>query len=275
MKRIRILAVCGALALSGCGGTGGDGAVVAQIVIRILGCASSFAVNTPLGLLTNNVWNGDAAGSFAWSQCMRERDVSGTVQYGWTWLWPELGTVVLSQPEIIVGTSPWSGAPGNDGRFPRGIGDTNSLVVSYEVEIDASGSQSLVTRMWLINTPVVADPPDPNAVAVEFTIWTDSTADRNPPGVKRAEVTIEGVDWEIWIAEDWGNDTTSIRWTYVAYRARTPAHSISYDAGKILGDAITRGLIDPGLFIASVGLGNEVVSGIGTTWLKNFSVEVR
>ena len=150
--------------------------------------------------------------------------------------------------------------------------------MSYDVEIETSGDHNLAASIWLIRTPTVESPPDLSAIAVELMIWTESEpAGFVPGGTKRAEIQIDGIDWEVWAAEDWGGSPGSsnpMRWTYIAYRAKTSTRVISYDARKFIADAITRGLATADLYIADVELGNEIISGSGKTWVRSFSVTV-
>src|SRR5262249_11565692 len=155
-------------------------------------------------------------------------------------------------------------------RFPRGISATSRLLIWYDVESVTTGDHNLAASIWLIRTSTVANPPDLSAIAIEMMIWSESTF--VPGGTKRGEVQIDGRDWEVWAAEDWGDNsgTNSNRWTYIAYRAKTATRTISYDARKMIADAISRGLVTPDLFIANRELGNEISGGTGGTFIKSF-----
>jgi hypothetical protein len=106
-------------------------------------------------------------------------------------------------------------------------------------------------------------------------IWSETVPSiRTPSGTKRADVTIDGVAWEVWVAENWGAGISNNRWTYVAYRAKTSTPTITYDAKKLLGDAIGRGYVNGAHYISDIELGNEIMAGSGTTWIKSFSVTI-
>lgn len=277
MKNPTLLCCCTALALAGCRvGAADDGG-------RPLDCGDYAFVATPLGRLSNNVWNQQAAGGAPKRQCLMQRSVAddgsgrGGTQYGWSWHWPEGGGAVCAYPEIVVGAKPWDAGPGNDPRFPRRVADTRRLIVSYAVDTVAGGSHNLAASIWLIRTPRVAAPPDPTAIAAEIMVWTDSTpASFTPGGSLRGRVTVDGIEWEVWAAEDW-RDSAGVhvnRWTYVVYRALQSMRTARYDARKLIADAVARGLASADLYIADVELGNEIVGGSGRTWLKAFSVDV-
>jgi hypothetical protein len=145
------------------------------------------------------------------------------------------------------------------------------------VEITTTGDHNLAASIWLIRTPTVSNPQDRSVIATELMIWTESTPTWFAPGgTKRGEVQIDGMDWEVWAAEDWGDNSgeNPNRWCYIAYRAKTPIRLIGYDARKMIADAISRGLTTADLYIADVELGNEIISGTGKTFLKSFTVMI-
>ena len=78
-------------------------------------------------------------------------------------------------------------------------------------------------------------------------------------------------------AFDWGADVgvAGAKWTFLVYRSVKPSAMVHYDARKFFQDAIDRGLIQPTDFIATLELGNEITSGTGVTWIKNFKVEIQ
>ncbi len=238
-----------------------------------ISCTANYKYSAPLGQLHNNVWNSTAAGSFAWRQCLVQRQVGSSTQYGWTWVWPDPGVTVYAYPEIGVGKSAYWGGPQGDSRFPVQISAVDRMIVSYDVETVATGSRNLAAEMWITSTKITQ--PDPSAIATEFMIWSETVpAKRTPSGSKRADVTIDDVAWEVWVAEDFGAGIADHRWTYVAYRAKTSTPTITYDVRKLLGDAINRGYVNGGHYISDFQFGNEIMAGSGTTWIKRFSVTI-
>lgn len=271
---------CAALVLAACGLGSGAAETAAPPDVLTLECADYASVSTPLGRLSNNVWNKQAAGARPWRQCLQRRTgADGEPQYGWLWQWPSGGlpTTVRAYPEIVVGTMPWTGGPGNDSRLPRRLADTRRLIVDYDVDTEATGRRNLAASIWLTRTPAVAVPAGLSAIATEIMVWTDAVpASFVPAGSKRAEVVIDGAAWEVWAAENWG-DSAGVhanRWTYVTYRAKAFRRAARYDAMKLIDDAVRRGFVSPDLYIADVELGNEIVSGSGRTWLKRFAVTI-
>ena len=235
-----------------------------------LGCDDWFSLTTPSGRLSNNVWGKDLAGSFPYKQCLEQRTVDEIPQYGWSWSWPEQTQFVYAFPEIIVGSKPWeAGSSGNDERFPTQVSSTPHLFIDFDIEIQSQGNFNLIQEMWIIDTPTVSDPPDFHAIQAELIIWTEHTG----WGPQCCEiVNIDGNEWWFWTRSNWGDPENPF--TYIAYVLRTPSRSMFYDAGKIVADAVKRGLINPDHYITSVELGNEIASGSGVAWLKKFSVSL-
>lgn len=263
------------LFLAACGGGGSSAPDEPQLVTKTLGCTDWLSVTTPVGRLSNNVWNKQAAGTFNPTQCLEQRVAGNSLQYGWSWNWPASSNTIFAYPEIVVGAKPWEPGPGNDARFPRQVSATNRMLVSYDAEVTTTGVHNLAASIWLINTPTVANPPVTSNVVTEMMIWTRSTT-FNPGGSYRGNVVIDGVEWEVWAAENWGDNSgaNANRWTYIAYRAVKPALAITFDARKLMADAASRGLLSTSSYIADVELGNEIMSGSGTTFLKSFSVSI-
>lgn len=244
---------------------------------NIISCDGFASHLTPIGRLSNNTWNSQAAGDFPYKQCIKERVLNGKKSYGWSWEWPDTSNSVFSYPEIIVGAKPWEPGPGNDDRFPRTIQDTPELYVTYDLDTEGTGIYNLATSIWMIDTPTVSNPQDIGAIKTELMIWTDSQGFfPGDPITKRGEVAIDGYEWEIWAAENWGDASGANpnTWTYILYFAKSPTTKITYDARKMLDDAISRGLINESHYISVVELGNEILSGSGRTWINRFSVDL-
>jgi hypothetical protein len=228
---------------------------------------------TGQGVLLNNVWNRQAAGNDAWSQCLVKREVEGVVQYGWSWNWPAGRHTVYAYPQIKIGISPWSPEPRADARFPVQISSLEGLRVLYDLELASNGRLNLATSMWLTRMPHRAAEPDPSVIAAEVMIWSHA-AGFNPAGGKHGEIEAGGMVWEVWLDKGWGDisgahDNT---WIYITFKAQGSFLQADIDVLPLLKYAVSEGLIGSDLYIADVELGNEIMSGSGTAWVKTFRV---
>ena len=277
----------GALAMlvSGCGGGGAGGAITtpsspAVPVITTLGCAPNLEQTIAPGQrLLNNTWNSGSAAGFAWSQCLLKQTMGAAVAYGWQWVWPSSSDQVLAYPEVVMGAKPWDGGPGNDARFPRRLADTPSLLLSYDVQTTHTGDHNLATSMWFTRGAQTGSEPAFGAIAAELMVWSDYTpamVSGGGPVTLRGEVALAGRVWQVWAAEGWrGGDAAGVpaRWNFIVYTAKDQrTTSLSVDLRVFIDDALVRGLLTADLHLASVELGNEVVSGSGQTIVKSLSL---
>ena len=86
-----------------------------------LTCRDYATVITEHGVLTNNVWNKQAAGNKKWSQCIEKKTEGDSTIYGWSWSWPKGKRAIYGYPQIKVGASPWAPEPKFDDRFPMAL----------------------------------------------------------------------------------------------------------------------------------------------------------
>lgn len=150
------------------------------------------------------------------------------------------------------------------------------LNISFDVEIRATGNYNLATSMWLIREPNQCPKPNKSIIAAEIMVWTYSTAGQfNPAGRKYAEVLIAGESWEIWYEKYWSDASfnNKNRWVYLSFKAKKSAFKAQINALELLRYAIQEKLISENLLIADIELGTEVMSGEGTTWVKDFNIQ--
>ncbi len=240
-----------------------------------ISCDDYYSLNTRQGVFTNNVWNKHAAKNDAWSQCLEQRSINGDVQFGWSWSWPFGRRVIYSQPQIKIGSSPWAPEPKFDNSFPLSISDLKKLDITHSIEVNSNGDHNTVTTMWLTRSPYKGSEPDPSVIAAEIMIWTFATDGHfSPSGRKRGELTIEDTIWEVWYQKEWRDHSgiNNNKWVSVSFRAKISSMQARIPGLELLNYAIQENLIAKNLFIADVELGNEIMSGSGIAWLKDFSV---
>ncbi|WP_444943744.1 GH12 family glycosyl hydrolase domain-containing protein [Microbulbifer sp. ZKSA006] len=243
-----------------------------------ISCDDFYSAPTKLGVLSNNVWNKYAAKDDPWTQCLKERLVDGELQFGWSWSWPFGRQLIYSQPQIKVGSSPWSPEPKFDDSFPLKMSSLTKLDISHHTESVSNGDHNTATTMWLISEEYRGDEQNRSVIAAEIMIWTYFTEGHfSPAGRKYSELTVNGAAWEVWYHKDW-RDMSGVNdnnWVYVSFRLKQPSMKISIPALELLSYAVKEGLISKELYIADVELGNEIMSGSGVTWIKDFTVDYR
>jgi Glycosyl hydrolase family 12 len=245
---------------------------------RDLTCNDGATVAVPGGHLVNNQWGRASAGRGAWRQCLQSRmGADGRVQFGWRWQWPEQAGL-YAYPEILAGRSPWHTAPSNDARFPRRIAATRRLEIAYDLQTDAVGLHNLAADLWITRrAPAAEGPVDVSIIQAELMIWTQASPGLMDPTERPlGEVQAGGQAWLLYAKPGWSDPTGQSKqaWTLISYHAKTPALKARIDALALLKDAIARGLIAADSVVNGVELGNEIVSGRGNTWIREFSVTV-
>lgn len=238
-------------------------------------CDEYYNLETRFGVLTNNVWNKHAAKSDLWEQCIETRDIDGSLQYGWSWSWPFERRVIYSQPQIKMGASPWAPKPKFNDSFPLKISKLENLTITHELDVLSNGEHNNVTTMWLLSEDYQGDEIRPDLIRVEVMIWTYSTKNHfDPAGNLRSELKIGSDVWEVWYQKHWYDKSgvNNNQWISLSFRAKKSSMKASIPALELLQFAVGNGLISQDLYIADIELGNEIMSGSGMTWVKDFSV---
>ena len=104
----------------------------------------------------------------------------------------------------------------------------------------------------------------------ELMIWPDYTDSGWQYDL--GAVTNSGMSWELW---EWPVASAGMTWTYLAYLSKTPVTSVSnLDIKGFIGDAVSRGYIQPSWYLYAVEAGIEIRNG-GVPFINNsFSVSV-
>ena len=225
----------------------------------------------------NNAWGkGDLQG---WRQCIGLAAGPGPgVKARWTWDWLNAGDNVKAYPELIVGTKPGSAPTSRS--LPRRLSQLAQLQARLNLESQRSGSGNLAFDLWLTSTA------SPNHFGVppishELMIWRDAFGSMLPAGQRRATVRIDGRIYDLYVKDRHGDG-----WRYIAYVPRafgvnpaTRAAGRFRDTANInlkafLEDGLARKLFSGKAFLASVELGNELISGHGETLVHHYSLAI-
>jgi hypothetical protein len=222
----------------------------------------------------NNQWGRDKAqGKF--EQCLLKRESGGRAQYGWTWSWPGFDPTVFAYPEIVFGWKPWTGGNPSDPRFPLRVADVRQLALHYDVETEATGKYNLAPEIWLTKSGKWTAEPQPKSITTEIMFWMDFTADVHPAGSIIDTPTLDGVTYELWKMDNIGKETNGTGWALLSFKRPTTQRRGTLGIDTPLKHLVDKKLVDPDHYLASIEFGNEVVGGMGTTWVKRFEVEVR
>jgi hypothetical protein len=219
----------------------------------------------------NNAWAREKAkGPF--EQCVLQRDAGGQKQLGWTWAWPGFEPEGFGFPEIIFGWKPWSGAS-TDAQLPLQISALKELSVRYAVSTEWTGKISLSAAVWLTSSGQ-ATAPNPLAITNEIAIWLDYPEDAKPAGERNGSLAVDGLDYELWHAPNHGDRGNGQGWDL--YYLKGPSRRLqgTLKMERFLEAMQGKQLISADQFVASVELGNELMSGSGTTWVNDFEVAV-
>lgn len=232
-----------------------------------LNCQDQAILNDGLFRAENNTWG---KGSLTeWSQCigLHTNDV-GTLAARWTWDWPISGNNVKSYPEIIFGQKP--GSQSTTGDLPKQVSSLSEVLITYEFTSTHTGSGNLAFDFWLTDTgdPITWGVPP---IKTEIMIWLESYGSMAPGGNWQERVYIDGVEYSVYTAKNWGDG-----WDYIAFvQTKPPAGKGRINLVSFLTYMKSKDLITGEEYVASVEFGNEVVGGKGETHLNQLTVSVR
>lgn len=218
--------------------------------------------------LLNNVWNKGAT-TGRYRQKIFVNDDHGKAVFGWVWKWRD-SSGVATYPEVQVGTSPWNGEAAPESGFPFQAG-SKKLVVSYDIDLQASGAYNLAFEFWAVSgLPVSKD-----TITHEVMIWIAGEA-LGAAGSEVGQTTIDGHRFSINLRKNHGDASGANQntWTIVSLLADKPILHGPLDVSAIIDDLLEHGFLDKRLFIANLELGDEVQRGSGTTLVRNFAVTV-
>ncbi len=219
--------------------------------------------------LENNVWN-DGAARGARFQRVYSAQHEGKPVFGWQWRWASNGMVV-AYPEVICGAKPWGPEPTGTTAFPFQVGSRQASV-DYQVVQDATGTFNLAFSMWAVSSL----PARKETITHEIMLHAKPFPSP-PPGRRIGKLTVGSTTWDAYVKEGHGDDSgkESNKWTFVAFTANEPALRGPLDLTAFLSYLVERGVLPGDAWIASLELGNEVVSGEGWVRVDDFGFTVR
>ena len=208
-------------------------------------------------LVENNVWGQGNITNY--TQCIY---VTADSSFGWNWDWPNQGYNVKAYPEVIFGRKPWSNETTHPS-LPCRIINVESLIVDFDLTMNASGNYNLAFEFW-----VTADSmSDDSGITTEVMIWTDQNI-LLPAGTVVAVTTIDGVSYDLYY-------TAMDNWNYYAFLANSTFHQGTMNVHNFINYMIGMGYLNSSRYLASFEMGNEVIYGSGVTEVHHYSVAVQ
>lgn len=204
-----------------------------------------------------------------WSQCIGAiMDADGALVGRWTWDWMNSGGNVKSFPAIVFGQLPSSTSTSTS--LPERIINIDTATVSYYVSSIHSGSGNLILHMWLTNTknPTTWGVPP---ITHEIIIVLEVYGDMQPAVPSRKQVKIDEISYDLSMGDNFGMGWRFIVFTRMPYQQGADTLNLE----KFFSIAKKEGLITGDEYLASISFGNEVISGVGETNLKDYMIIVR
>lgn len=216
----------------------------------------------------NNVWGKGALTD--WSQCV---GATNSTRRGlaarWTWDWKSQDNQVKAFPEVVFGHKPGT-ARSTTPLLPRKLGEMRRVVMDYDISTQRSGTGNLSVDIWLTDTPTpttFAVPP----ITHEVMIWLETFGPMYAGGEQIDTVSIHGIPYRVYVGEKFG-----LGWRYIAFKPEnTPMQPVAQiDLMPYLLYLQTKGLLTPESHVANINLGNEIISGAGTTQVNHLDIDV-
>ena len=103
----------------------------------------------------------------------------------------------------------------------------------------------------------------------------DYAGSAQPAGRVIAQPTLDGARYELWKADSMGDRGDGRGWVLYSFKSTTRRRQGLLNIHEFLRYLVASQRINPAEYVASLEFGNEVVGGQGTTWVKDFAVEVK
>lgn len=175
------------------------------------------------------------------------------------------------------GASPWAPEPKFEDTFPVAIDSLSRFNVVHHLATMTNGNHNTATSLWLTNSKYEGSVPNPEVIAAEIMIWTYTTEGHfSPAGKKVDEIAVNGEVWEVWYQANWQDlsGQNHNRWRILTFKSVKNYQIAHINALQMLQYAQDEALIEQGLFVADVELGNEIMTGSGIAWVRQFEVNV-
>jgi len=225
-------------------------------------CMDWYRHNSGAYTVENNVWN--KAENQQYQQCVSIQAADPGVSAGWAWNWPGIRFNVAAYPNLMYGKNPWLSS--TTPNLPVRVGELGCLEVDFEVEQAGSGKGNLAFDLW-ITREAASQPTD---ISGEVMIWL-SRQGLKPAGSRIDRVDLGGKMVDFYMKED-HKPSEGSAWTFYAFVYPEDFTHGRLDLREVLDYLVTNGHVAGDEYLAAIQLGNEVVSGYGQTWVREYEV---
>jgi hypothetical protein len=283
---ISLVFVVALIIFTGCEGSDADQTTVTAPGTKEEGvtaaCSANEVIMDGIYKYENNTWG--VTSSTDYEQCLITKEVDGETKRGWTWnFYGQAPNFVFSYPEIIVGWKPWGSSTSTDENYPVKVSDVESLTITYDVDIDASGGYNLAPEIWLISSKPKTTPMESpeTLITTEIMFWMDYSSGIQPAGSLVGTFEFDGKNYNLWIKTDHNNSGDSVSWAVYSLVSQKKQLKGEIDVIGLIQALIDKGYgISNEEYIATVEFGNETFGpdtlshAEGTTWINSYSVEL-
>lgn len=219
--------------------------------------------------LENNTWNVESFTQDQYSQCIF-RGPAPAAKMGWSWSFPlAQASEVYSYPEIIFGWKPWF-QQSTTVVLPKRLDSIRRLDADFAVETYSIGSGlNLAFDMWITQGAVASLP----AIRYELMVWEYEPGGVVPFGDLRATLRTSEGRYLLYQGEpDW--EPEGANWTYLAFVREQPRLQGVVPIGEMIEALIQAEIVDPDLYLASIGFGNEIGASSGYTVVHRYDLSI-
>lgn len=234
---------------------------IAQLLFLAMDTYCGDYLEKPLAhmVLMNNVWNQDSTTGI---QCVLGngfKQPQDKAVLAWAWM-NRADSTPHSSPSIAYGFVPWRKTSTTD-KLPLRLSAIRTMNVNYDFLTHGDGLFETALTLYL----TTSGKPTPQNLHTEILIWLVNHG-RIPWGNYRGNIIVDGTQYGLWTSKI---DT----WNLVALMPRSFTASKTINLRHCFTALIKQGHLDERLYLASVQLGNNIISGTGYTIIKAFDVD--
>ncbi len=241
---------------------GGTRPVEGDVIVNTCALFQSVPISMGPYMVQTDYWNN---GSCPGTQCMNIDTTTGafSVTQG-----PTCGAnTVGSYPDIMYGSA-FGGSSPPPCALPAAISTLTCVTSDWNFSVSQTGVWDVAYDIWFC--------PDNTCGAAGFSggaemmIWLKYTS--HGWEYDQGSATISGMPWEVW---QWNQGSGSVTWNYIGYLSNAQTTSVTgLDIKAFIGDAISRGYIQPSWYLYAVEAGIEIQNGAVPFTSNSFSVSV-